>query len=95
LTKDNQIQISKLPIKISIARIFYSSYLLEESRMGGEGGGGGCTHKWLVTIFVPIILHIPMQLSKVLSFWHLQGDIYYQKKVKQKQSQTKIMHKIF
>jgi hypothetical protein len=36
-----------------------------------------------------------MQLSKVLSFWHLQGDIYYQKKVKQKQSQTKIMHKIF
>jgi hypothetical protein len=43
---------------------------------GGEGGGA---HKWLVTIFIPMIIHIPMQLGKVLSFWNLQGDIYYPK----------------
>jgi len=35
LTKDNQTQISKPPIKISIARIFYSPYPLEELGMRG------------------------------------------------------------
>jgi len=77
LTKDNQIEIYRPPIKISIARIFYSPCPLEE--LGRGGGAGGGAHKWLVTIFVPMILHIPMQLGKVFSFWHSQGDIYYQK----------------
>jgi hypothetical protein len=48
--------------------------------IGRIRNGGGGAHKWLVTIFVPMILHIPMQLGKVFSFWHLQGDIYYPKK---------------
>jgi len=76
LIKDNQIEINKPPIKTSIARMFYSPCPLEEL---GIRGGGGVAHKWLVTIFIPMIIHIPMQLGKVLSFWHLQGDIYYPK----------------
>ncbi len=58
--------------------------------------GGGGRDRWLVVIFTPMFLHIPMQLDKVLTFYKVTSitkNINNQNK--KKKIKSKIMHNNF